>query len=189
MKTLSVALLFASLVGAGAGPSASGPQTASGRQTTSGPQTAPGNQTVPGSQTVPEAPAGPAGPTTPGASSATSLRLTGTLEGFDAKGKTIAVQADAGTACWGAAVLGLALAKLIRRVEFVVSDRPERHGCHIGLWTLAISHADADRWLATHAELHGGTGAEPDDGEAGAPAPNPDASPSPTPFLAHPTLF
>lgn len=97
MKTLSVALLFASLVGAGAGPSASGPQTASRRQTTSGPQTAPGNQTVPGSQTVPEAPAGPAGPTTPGASSATSLRLTGTLEGFDAKGKTIAVQTDAGT--------------------------------------------------------------------------------------------
>jgi hypothetical protein len=96
MKTLSVALLVGSLVGAGAQSSASGPQTASKRQTASGPQTTSGQQTVPGSQTAPEAPTAP-GPTTPAASTATSLRLTGTLEGFDAKARAIAVQTEAGT--------------------------------------------------------------------------------------------
>ncbi len=83
--------------------------------------------------------------------------------------------ADAGTSCWGAAVLGLSQARIIRELNFVRSSRPERHGCRIGLWTLAVEHAEADRWLAAHQELRGGTDDEPDDGEAGRPPRSPTA--------------
>jgi hypothetical protein len=84
------------------------------------------------------------------------------------------VPPESGTAIWGAAVQGLAQARLIRRLDYVTSSRPERHGCPIGLWTLAVEHADVRRWLDAHPDLHD---PEPDDAEA--PEPCTPTPPSP----------
>jgi hypothetical protein len=72
--------------------------------------------------------------------------------------------AAAGTSFWGAGANGLAQAKIIRRVEFRVSSRPERHGCFIGVWTLAVDHEKARQWLAAHPALP-----DPDEGDESAP--------------------
>jgi hypothetical protein len=92
--------------------------------------------------------------------------------------------AGVGTSFWGAAANGLAQAHLIRRVAFTVSSRPERHGCYIGVWTLAVSHDDARRWLATHPDL---PDPDPADGPDPAAAPNP-TPPRPTPPCGTPTF-
>ena len=93
---------------------------------------------------------------------------------------------DAGTAVWGAALQGLVRDRLIRRVEYVPSSRPERHGCPVGLWTLAVEHAEAQRWLSLHPEL---PEPEPDD-EAGQPGPVSLPSPRLAPAATHQsTLF
>jgi hypothetical protein len=76
------------------------------------------------------------------------------------------VPPEAGNSAWGAATLGLAQAGIIRKVGTVTSRRPERHGCEIKLWSLAVEHDAARRGLALRPEFP-----EPppeDKGDAGA---------------------
>jgi hypothetical protein len=86
--------------------------------------------------------------------------------------------ADAGTAFWGAAVLGLRLGRIITAVDRVVSNRPSRHACEIRCWRLAVEHAKAKHWLDTHPDL---PDPEPgnDDGDAEEPCPALPTPPSP----------
>lgn len=71
------------------------------------------------------------------------------------------VPADAGHQFWGASIRALANPKkgeirLIRRIGFVVSTRPERHGDHNAEWTLACTHNQARHWLnASRADRRG----------------------------------
>jgi hypothetical protein len=92
--------------------------------------------------------------------------------------ESVALPAGSGTSVWRAGTQALVQARLIRRVDFVTSSRPSRHGCHIGSWELRVEHAEVERWLQLSPDL---PDPEPDD-EAGAPSPTPSGSPSPTPL-------
>src|SRR4051812_43024823 len=101
----------------------------------------------------------------------------------DAIRDVLAIPDGAGTAFWGASVLGLAAARIIRRVEFAVSSRPERHGCRIGEWTLAVDHDRVRHWLQTHQDLRDDEGPGGEPGAACTPPPEP---PSPAPLASSP---
>lgn len=108
----------------------------------------------------------------------------------DAIRDLLAIPDSAGTAYWGAAVLGLSLSRIIRRVDFVVSGRRQRHGCRIGEWALAVDHDAARHWLTTHAELRDEGEPGEEDGAAVQAAPKP---PTPAPLAPastnQPSLF
>jgi hypothetical protein len=93
---------------------------------------------------------------------------------------------EAGTAFWGSAVLSLSKTKMIVRVGRHVSGRPERHGCEIGVWRLAVDHEQARHWLDTRPDLP--TPENENDGEA-APCQAPVTPPPSTLSASQSLLF
>jgi hypothetical protein len=107
----------------------------------------------------------------------TRLMSTGQATTDDIRG-SVNLPDACGTAVWGAAIQGLAKARLIRHRNYVTSSRPERHGCPIGSWELNVEHAEAEQWLRLHPDF---PDPDEDNGE-GVPSPSGSAPPSPSPL-------